>query len=281
MPVRPLWRLDNAEVTVQAASGPRKVLQGLNLAVGEGEYIAVVGCNGSGKSTLLRVLGGLCPLSGGSLTADGEASRQPGYVFQNPDAQIVGETVYEEVCFGMENRGVPPEEMAERFRRAMVAAGMDVHPDTPVERLSGGQKQLLCIAGAMVTGAQSLLLDEPASMLDLDTRSAVLRIARELHERGATIVWATQSMDELVPATRVIALVNGGIAYDGTPERFFYGSAGNGRMFDPAETPCLSLGFRPPYAIQVAHRLLQIGIELGECPMLDGQLRRAVTELCR
>jgi energy-coupling factor transport system ATP-binding protein len=205
-------------------------------------------------------------------------------VFQNPDAQLVGETVYEDIGFGLENRAVPPQQMPERVRSALAAVGLDVPPDRPVESLSGGQKQLLCIAAALATGAQVLLLDEPTSMLDPEAKRDVLRVMGKLHREGATIVWTTQAMDEIGTAERVIALQDGGVAFDGTPERFLYG---DGAGSDGGETgavvacPCLKVGLRLPYAVQVAQRLLRSGIMLSARPVDNGGLLKAVTDKWR
>lgn len=270
--MRPIWMLEDADV----ANGPETVLRRLNIRIDEGEFVAVVGRNGSGKSTLLRVLGGLAPVTRGKLQADPEMKRLVRTVLQNPDAQIVGETVFEDVAFGLENIAAAPEDMPERVRAALSLVGLNVRGDEPVDHLSGGQKQLLCIAGAIVTGTRLLLLDEPAAMLDPVSKSAVLGVAERLHKSGATIVWATQAMDEVGFAGRVIALAAGEVAFDGTPERFFYGDGD-----DAASCPCLALGFRLPYAIETAHRLLKAGFAASERPVRNEQLLKAVTGLCR
>lgn len=275
--MRTVWTLQEADIGLQTGNETETVLRRLSLRIGEGECIAVVGRNGSGKSTLLRALGGLAiaPVTGGKLVREQDEELLVRMVFQNPDAQLVGETVYEDIGFGLENRAVPPQQMPGRVRSALAAVGLDVPPDRPVESLSGGQKQLLCIAAALATGAQVLLLDEPTSMLDPEAKREVLRVMGRLHREGATIVWTTQAMDEIGSAGRVIALQDGGVAFDGTPERFLYGSEGDAAGSEET-CPCLKVGLRLPYAVQVARRLLRSGIMLSARPVDNGGLLKAV-----
>lgn len=271
-----MWMLRDADVALQAPENSETVLRRLTLRIDEGEFVAIVGRNGSGKSTLLRALGGFAQITHGEIAVDRETMRSARTVFQNPDAQIVGETVFEDVSFGLENMAVPPGEMPGRVREALSLVGLSVREDEPVEHLSGGQKQLLCMAGAIATGTRILLLDEPAAMLDPSSKSAVQRVVKRLHEKGTTIVWTTQAMDEIGLAERVIALKDGEVAFDGTPERFLYG---DGAADTPC--PCLSLGFRLPYAVEVAHRLLTAGFPLRERPVRGEQLLEAVSDVCR
>lgn len=274
--MRSAWILKDADIAPAIGGEEEPLLKQLHLHIAEGEFVAVTGRNGSGKSTLLRALGGLLPISRGELATGPETARTKRMVFQNPDAQIVGETVYEDVCFGLENAAVPPEDMPVLAEAALAAVGLRVAPDMPVERLSGGQKQLLCVAGAVVTGARALLLDEPTAMLDPSSRQAVLEAVLRLHERGATVVWSTQAMDELGIAERVLALSGGEIVFDGTPERFLYG---DGPYRE--QSPCEALGFRLPYAVEVAQRLLRAGVPLERLPLGADQLLEAVNAACR
>lgn len=276
--MRPLWILKDADVALQTGDGSETVLRRLNVRIGEGEFVAVVGRNGSGKSTLLRVLGGFAPIAAGEMAVRPGDDSPVRMVFQSPDAQIVGETVYEDVCFGLENQAVPPDAMPELARSALASVGLNVPADKPVEHLSGGQKQLLCLAGAIVTGARALLLDEPTSMLDPEAREAVLRVVRRLHASGVTVVWTTQAMDEVGAAERVIALDAGAVTFDGTPEAFFYGDDDS---TGTDGSPCVSLGLRLPYAVEVAQRLLRSGIAMRDRPVSGGQLLEAVAKRCR
>ncbi|GAA3409625.1 ATP-binding cassette domain-containing protein [Paenibacillus hodogayensis] len=280
----PIWTLKDADLAAASGDEAEAVLKRLVLTIREGEFVAVIGRNGSGKSTLLRVLGGLVPLRGGELAVGG-SGRSIGMVFQNPDAQLVGETVYEDVCFGLENAAVPAEEMPERARTALASVGLNVAPDEPVENLSGGQKQLLSVAGAIVTGARALLLDEPTAMLDPASKRNVLEAVCRLHEGGTTVVWSTQAMDEIGYADRVIALDGGRLVFDGTPEQFLYGDFRPGESVDEdgelLPCPCRTLGFRLPYPVEVAHRLVRSGVPLRTLPLHPDQLLEAVDSLCR
>ncbi|WP_158289714.1 ATP-binding cassette domain-containing protein [Paenibacillus flagellatus] len=264
--------------------GEDVVLQGIDFRVGAGEFVAVVGVNGSGKSTLLRVLAGLLPVAEGKAATHPEADGAVRIVFQNPDAQLIGETVYEEIAFGLEQLGVPTEEMPERVRLALRSVGLDVPASTPVERLSGGQKQLLGIAGALAAEARVLLLDEPTSMLDPVSKASVVDTVRALRDRGLAVVWSTQAMDEVGLADRIVALQDGRVAFEGTPETFFYGEAGKGDDAHGANdggVPCVALGLRLPYAVETAHRLRDHGVRLTVRPVTDDQLLEAVAGLCR
>jgi energy-coupling factor transport system ATP-binding protein len=316
--MRLLWSLEKAEAAFETAAGTRPALRRLDLQIAEGEFVAVVGRNGSGKSTLLRVLAGLSPLTGGTLrTAQDQANRPVRIVWQSPDAQIIGETVGEEIAFGMTAAGVPPAEVRERVRQALDAVGLPHGADWPVERLSGGQKQLLVVAAALAAEAKALLLDEPTALLDPVSGEAVRAAVAKAHRRGAAVVWATQQMDELGAADRVLALADGELAFDGTAERFFYGAAvgegieaqgkpaqnggagaygeagasgefggyGAGGAFGTAgahePTPCERLGFRPPYAVETVLHLIRMGLDVGSRPVASEQALKAVDALCR
>jgi energy-coupling factor transport system ATP-binding protein len=244
----------------------RPVLVDLDLRVAPGEWVAVIGRNGSGKSTLGKVLAGLCPVSRG--TAVGTERVQ--MVFQNPEAQIVGETVYEDVCFGLENRAVDPAEMPARALAALRQVGLADKLHHSVTMLSGGQKQLLGIAGCLATEADAIVFDEATAMLDPASRARMLGVVQHLHRDGATVVWITQWLEELAYADRVIALEDGKIVYEGEPRDFFYEQAGE-------SSPCERLGFVPPYTVQVAQGLRRRGVELAARPILPQELREAVS----
>lgn len=275
--MEPLIILEQANVQYETAGGVKVVLKDVDLDIRAGQFIAVVGRNGSGKSTLLRVLCGLGEATGGRRKLSPETEGAIRIVFQNPDAQLVGETVFEEICFGLENIGVPTERMPELAAHALRSAGLTVSEHTPVDRLSGGQKQLLCLAAALVMNPKVLLLDEPASMLDPASKANLLKRAAELHRQGVTVVWSTQSMDEIGIADRVIMLDEGIVTFDGTPEHFFYGKAG----CDGVPVPCLQLGLRLPYAVEVIHELLRAGVTVQARPVTDDQALEAVLEACR
>jgi energy-coupling factor transport system ATP-binding protein len=237
-------------------------LQGVDLAIEAGEFVALVGPNGSGKSTLARHLNALLLPAAGQVWVDGmltsdprhlwEIRRRVGMVFQNPDNQLVASTVEEDVAFGPENQGLSPAEIRERVDKALAVAGLQDYGAHPPHRLSGGQKQLLAIAGALAARPACVVLDEPASMLDPPGRRQVLAAVRRLNAReGITVVLVTQSMEEAAVAGRVLAMHEGRIVMDGTPEEVF---EQEGRL--------RSLGLEPPLAVEVAHRLRERGLRL-------------------
>ena len=270
----PIVQLRSAAVAYADPEGPRRALCGIDLDMAAGEWLAVVGPNGSGKSTLAGVLAGLRPLSRGTV-ARRHAAPAP-VVFQNPEAGLTAETVYEEVCFSLENMALPPEEMPARCERALALVGLAVSPSAPVARLSGGQKQLLALAACLVAEPALLVLDEPTAMLDPAARERVLQAARCICAAGAAVVWVTQRLEELVCADRVLALSAGRIAFAGEPEAFFYGDDETA-----GDTPCERLGWRPPLAVEVARRLLQAGVPLAGRPLDEPGLREAVAHACR
>jgi energy-coupling factor transport system ATP-binding protein len=191
-------------------------------------------------------------------------------VFQNPEAQIVGETLYEDVCFGLENRAVDPAEMPGRALAALRQVGLADKLHHPVTMLSGGQKQLLGIAGCLATEADAIVFDEATAMLDPASRERMLGVVKQLHQGGATVIWITQWLEELAYADRVIALEDGKIVYGGDPRGFFYAVAGEG-------SACERMGFAPPYVVQVAEGLRRRGVELVGRPILPQELSEAVS----
>jgi energy-coupling factor transport system ATP-binding protein len=258
--------LSGVGVAFASAEGVHKVLDGIDLQVRQGEWIALIGQNGSGKSTLAKVLCGLCPVSRGDVE---RGALQVQMVFQNPEAQIVGETAYEDVCFGMENRAVDPSEMPERARAALEKVGLARKIDQSVTTLSGGQKQLLGIAGCLAVEADVIVFDECTAMLDPASREMVIGVAQELQKQGKTLIWITQWMEELAYADRVVALASGRVAYDGAARAFFYDGV------------CRELGFVPPYVVQVAESLREKGAVLAEQPLTAQELCEAVGDVCR
>jgi ABC-type cobalt transport system, ATPase component len=261
--------LHDVTVAYDLGGEVRRVLQRIDLEIAVGETIAVLGGNGSGKSTLLQVIAGLTGLSCGSVQRQEEVSVVP-IVFQNPDAQIVGETVYEDICFGLENLAVPPDQMKVRAREALASVGLSGYEDVPIVQLSGGQKQLVCIASAIAMRTPLIVFDEPTAMLDPDSRSRVLQILEQLKHQGQTVVWATQSLDEVGYADRVVVLRGGELSYVGSPTDFFYG----------AHPPCIELGFRIPYAISLIHELQARGLLTDIRPVRVDECLEAVRRLC-
>jgi energy-coupling factor transporter ATPase len=210
---------------------PEYVLDGIDLSINKGEYVAVIGANGSGKSTLLKHLNGLFIPARGDVWVSGLNTRDPsnmrdihravGMVFQEPDAQIVATVVEEDVAFGPENLGVPPEEIRQRVDWALGTVGLGALKDRPSHLLSAGQKQQLAIASALSMKTKCLVLDEASSMLDPSSRFRIMDTINRLHGKGMTIVTATHNMEEAALAQRVIVLSNGRVAMDGSPATVF------------------------------------------------------------
>ena len=256
----------------------RHGLENMELAIEEGQFVAVLGHNGSGKSTLAKHINALLlPTTGtvyvgGMDTADEEhlwdIRQLAGMVFQNPDNQIIATVVEEDVAFGPENMGVPTEELEVRVRDALKTVGMLEHAQASPNKLSGGQKQRVAIAGALAMKPRCIVFDESTAMLDPSGRREVVATMHRLNrEEGITILLITHYMDEAVGADRVIILDNGHIAMDGTPKEVF------------SRTEELeALGMRLPRVTQLANALAAEGLDLP-CPILTAE--ELIEELCR
>ena len=240
-------------------------LDGVNLDVKEGEFVAVLGHNGSGKSTLAKHLNVLLKPSGGTLWVNGkdvedadnlwDIRQSTGMVFQNPDNQIIASVVEEDVGFGPENMGVPTDEIWRRVDECLKAVGMTAYRRSSPDRLSGGQKQRVAIAGVMAMEPKCIVLDEPTAMLDPNGRREVLRTARELNKKkGITVILITHYMEEVIHADRIYVMGEGEIAMEGTPEEIF------GRV---DELKALRLDV--PQVTELAHGLRKKGVPLSPC----------------
>ena len=208
------------------------VLDGVDLAIKEGSFVAVLGHNGSGKSTLAKHMNAILLPSGGKVYVDGidttdedrllDIRRAVGMVFQNPDNQIVANVVEEDVAFAPENLGVPPEEIRKRVDEALKAVNMYEFREHAPHLLSGGQKQRIAIAGVIAMEPRCVVLDEPTAMLDPTGRADVLRTIKALNqERGVTVVLITQHMDEAAQADRLVVMSKGRVVADGVPKEVF------------------------------------------------------------
>ena len=208
------------------------VLDGVDLAIKEGSFVAVLGHNGSGKSTLAKHMNAILLPSGGKVYVDGidttdedrllDVRRAVGMVFQNPDNQIVANVVEEDVAFAPENLGVPPEEIRKRVDEALKAVNMYEFREHAPHLLSGGQKQRIAIAGVIAMEPRCVVLDEPTAMLDPTGRADVLRTIKALHqERGVTVVLITHHMDEAAQADRLVVMSKGRVVADGVPKEVF------------------------------------------------------------
>ena len=210
----------------------QRAVDGVDLDIQAGEFVAVLGHNGSGKSTFAKHINALLAPSEGSLFVDGmDVSKEEnvipvrktaGMVFQNPDNQIIASVVEEDVGFGPENIGVPTDEIWQRVEESLKAVGMLKYRHHSPNKLSGGQKQRVAIAGVVAMEPKCIVLDEPTAMLDPNGRADVIRTAHELNQKkGVTIILITHYMEEVVGADKVIVMDKGKVVMQGTPREIF------------------------------------------------------------
>lgn len=229
---RPLIRISGLHYTYQEDDQrPIHALNGIDLVIHEGEYVAIIGANGSGKSTLLKHFNALLLPTQGDVvvlkwnTRDPEVLRNirstVGMVFQSPDTQIIATVVEEDVSFGPENLGIPEEELGERVEQALELVGLKHLRKRPSHMLSAGQKQLLAIASALSMKPRCLAFDESTAMLDPGARRRFIDTMSRLHQQGMAIVTATHNMDEAALAQRVVVLSEGIVAVQGLPSEVF------------------------------------------------------------
>lgn len=229
-----LIEFHNVSFSYGTEEGEEKVdvLENLNLNIEKGSFVAVLGHNGSGKSTLAKLTNGILFPQHGKVLVDGmetkpddsiyDIRKKVGMVFQNPDNQIVASIVEEDVAFGVENLGVPPEECRRRVDEALKTVGMYELREKAPHKLSGGQKQRVAVAGIIAMRPQCIVLDEPTAMLDPSGRAEVMQTIKRLNrEEGITIVLITHYMDEAVQADRVIVMDGGVVKMDDTPANVF------------------------------------------------------------
>lgn len=212
--------------------GTLRAVDDVSLSVEPGQFIAILGHNGSGKSTLAKHLNALLLPTEGCVVVDGmdtskeentwEVRQTAGMVFQNPDNQIIGQVVEEDVGFGPENMGVPTDEIWERVEESLKAVGMYEYRKYSPNKLSGGQKQRVSIAGVLAMHPKCIVLDEPTAMLDPNGRKEVIRAARALNEvENVTIILITHYMEEVIYADRVFVMDDGKVVMQGTPREVF------------------------------------------------------------
>lgn len=241
-----------------------QVVDGFNLCVPEGQFLAVLGHNGCGKSTVAKLINGILVPSSGKVTVDGldtsdddrvtDVRRTVGMVFQNPDNQIVATIVEDDVAFGPENLGVPPHEIRKRVDDALKAVGMYEFRGREPHRLSGGQKQRVAIAGIIAMNTKCIVMDEPTAMLDPHGRQEVMDTIQMLNkERGITVILITHYMDEAVKADRVVVMDKGEIVLDGVPRDVF-------KNVEKLK----SLGLDVPQATELAYRLRKAGMDIPD-----------------
>ena len=212
--------------------GITKAVNDVSLDIEQGQFIAILGHNGSGKSTLAKHMNAILNPTEGTLWVDGmdtgeeeniwKIRQTAGMVFQNPDNQIIGQVVEEDVGFGPENMGIPTEEIWQRVEESLRAVGMYEYRKYSPNKLSGGQKQRVSIAGVLAMHPKCIVLDEPTAMLDPSGRKEVIRAVRGLNEvEGVTLILITHYMEEIIHADKVFVMDGGKIAMQGTPREIF------------------------------------------------------------
>lgn len=209
-----------------------RAIDGMDLEIEKGAFVAILGHNGSGKSTFAKQINGILTPTEGAVWVSGmntsddqqiwEIRKKAGMVFQNPDNQIIGNVVEEDVGFGPENIGIPTADIWKRVDESLEAVGMTAYRYKSPNKLSGGQKQRVAIAGVMAMRPQCIILDEPTAMLDPDGRKEVIKTVRELNKgEKITVLLITHYMEEVIFADRVIVMDDGRIVMDGTPREIF------------------------------------------------------------
>lgn len=241
-----------------------KAIDNISFQVEKGDFIAILGANGSGKSTLAKHLNAILYPTQGSVWVTGlntseeknlwDIRQRAGMVFQNPDNQIIGTIVEEDVGFGPENLGIPTDEIWERVEASLKAVGMLEYRNHSPNKLSGGQKQRVAIAGIMAMKPECIILDEPTAMLDPDGRMEVIRTIKDLNEKEkVTVILITHHMDEVIGADKVIVMNKGHIVMEGTPKEIF-------SHVDELQTYRLD----SPQVTELANELIKEGVQLPE-----------------
>lgn len=238
-------------------------LDHVNFSVYEGEWLAIVGHNGSGKSTIAKLMNGLIFPQSGSIFVNGKEIAEEtvwdvrdmvGMVFQNPDNQFVGTTVQDDVAFGLENHGIPREDMVERVHGSLKKVKMDDFLDQEPHHLSGGQKQRVAIASVLALRPKIIILDEATSMLDPRGRSEVLEIVRELkRNNNLTIISITHDLEEAVKADRLLVMNKGSVYKEGTPSDIFL-----------MDEELIKLGLDIPFTQKLIKRFREQGFHVPE-----------------
>lgn len=241
-----------------------RAIDAVDVEIQKGDFVAILGHNGSGKSTFAKHVNGILLPTEGTIwisemdTQDAShiwnIRKTAGMVFQNPDNQIIGNVVEEDVGFGPENIGVSTEEIWKRVDESLEAVGMTAYRMKSPNKLSGGQKQRVAIAGVMAMKPECIILDEPTAMLDPNGRKEVIKTVRELNQReGITVLLITHYMEEVVNADRVIVMDDGKIVMDGTPREIF-------SQVEQLKSYRLDV----PQVTELAYELKKAGVELPE-----------------
>ena len=256
-----------------------RAVDDVSVDVKAGEFVAILGSNGSGKSTFAKHLNALLFPTEGSVWVDGKNTGDPtsvwdihksaGMIFQNPDNQIIGQVVEEDVGFGPENMGIPTEEIWQRVEESLKSVGMWEYRKSSPNRLSGGQKQRVSIAGVIAMHPKCIVMDEPTAMLDPNGRYEVIRAARALNEvENVTIILITHYMEEVIFADRVIVMDKGKVVMQGTPREVF-------SKVDKLKELRLDV----PQVTILAHELKKRGLKLPDGILTTEELSKALKNL--
>ena len=255
-----------------------RAVDGVDLDVKKGDFVAVLGHNGSGKSTLAKQINAILTPTDGTLYVDGmdvrdekniwDVRKTAGMVFQNPDNQIIGTVVEEDVGFGPENMGIPTEEIWERVEESLKSVGMWEYRKNSPNKLSGGQKQRVAIAGVVAMHPKCIVLDEPTAMLDPNGRKEGIRAVRALNQvEKVTAILITHYMEEVIYADKVIVMDDGKIVMQGTPFEIF-------AQVDTLKKYRLDV----PQVTLLAHELRKAGVDLPECVLSTEELVKALCQ---
>ena len=262
------------DVTFSYPNSSSSALKSVSLTIPEGAFVAVLGANGSGKSTLAKLLNAILTPSAGSVLIDGLNSlskpdifairSKVGVVFQNPDTQIICDTVEDEIAFGLENMGLDACEMHRRIDLSLQFTGLSSLKDTNPQRLSGGQKQMVCIASVLAMQPKYLVLDEATSMLDPNGRKMVLDFVEKLHNTlGLTVIMITHNIEECLHADKVVVLDKGQVSFEGSVKELFS---------ENIKLDSLAL----PMVTQITERLIAKGINLPHGILTVDELCKAI-----
>lgn len=243
-------------------TGNTYVLSDLSLSIEKGQFVCVLGANGSGKSTFSKLINALLVPDKGTVEVDGYDTSEPsniyvirsnaGMVFQNPDDQIVASLVENDVAFGPENLGIENPELRQRVDKALKQVGLQMSGKRETTALSGGQKQRVAIAGVLAMEPSILVLDEASAMLDPRGCRGLMRVCKELHDQGLTIIMITHFMEEAAEADRVIVMEDGRCVLDGTPEEVL-----------TQDDVLRGFNLDIPFAAQMSRLLQDRGFDLG------------------
>lgn len=256
-----------------------RAIDNLSVDIEKGSFVAILGHNGSGKSTFAKHINGILAPTEGTVwvadmnTADEESiweiRKKAGMVFQNPDNQIIGNVVEEDVGFGPENIGVPTDDIWRRVDESLAAVGMTAYRYKSPNKLSGGQKQRVAIAGVMAMRPECIILDEPTAMLDPNGRKEVIKTVRELNRReGITVLLITHYMEEVIHADRVIVMDDGKLVMDGTPREVF-------SKVDKLKSYRLDV----PQVTELAYELKQAGVDIPDGILSNDELMKSLLPL--